>query len=181
MSRLSGSAPGTCFGSPASHGPRPFLQRPPSGATAILRQVCPVFLMPADCVIDRANRVFTARWPRIGRSGRRIVGRQASDTGTTGQIAALTGLRGIGPNDATLLVNEAVHRDFDNRQQQGGPAACPSGPEGLVLDPLPTGQHPDPRVRGLEPGLKLVGWSRRRGIITIVRKLLIAFPDYPRI
>ncbi len=31
----------------------------------------PVFLMPADNVIDRANRTFTVRWPWIGRSMRR--------------------------------------------------------------------------------------------------------------
>ncbi len=35
--------------------------------TAILCQVRPVFPMPADCVIDRTNRAFTAHWPRIGR------------------------------------------------------------------------------------------------------------------
>ncbi len=34
---------------------------------AILRQLRPVFLMPADNVIGCADRAFTARWPRIGR------------------------------------------------------------------------------------------------------------------
>ncbi len=39
----------------------------PATLTAILCQVRPVFPMPADYVIDRTNRAFTAHWPRIGR------------------------------------------------------------------------------------------------------------------
>ena len=45
---------------------------------------------------------------------------QGSDAQAAAKIATLTGLKGIGPNDATLLTHEIFYRDFRNRRELAG-------------------------------------------------------------
>ena len=52
-----------------------------------------------------------------GQSIRIVDAAKGSDEHAAAKIAILTGLKGIGPNDATLLTHEIFYRDFRNRRE----------------------------------------------------------------
>ena len=112
--------------------------------------------------------------------------------------AVLIGLRGIGLNDALLLQNEVLCREFENRRQLAGWAG---------LAPVPWASGPMEREQGIskagparvrsqliqmawrwlrfQPESDLAKWfheycaardgrSRKRGIVALARKLLVA-------
>jgi len=54
---------------------------------------------------------------RTGQTIRTVAGPEGSDAPMAAKIATLTGLKGIGANDATLLTHEIFYRGFRNRRE----------------------------------------------------------------
>ncbi|MDE0281506.1 MAG: IS110 family transposase [Gammaproteobacteria bacterium] len=119
-----------------------------------------------------------------------------SDRKLARQIHALTRLRGIGLNDAVLLCHEVFWREFENRRQIASWAGLAPVPwaSGEVDHCQGIGKTGPGRVRKhliqmawrwvrYQPGSALARWferqtkqagSRKRAIVAVARKLLIA-------
>lgn len=134
-------------------------------------------------------------------------GRQGEDT-AAGQkldatmIAILNRLKGIGANDATLLVREAFWRDFRNRRELGGWSGFAPSPwaSGSVSRDQGITKAGPPMLRAhmiqiawrwlfWQPGSDLSKWFQRRTngttgrvrrimVVALARKLLIALWRY---
>ncbi len=76
--------------------------------------------MHLDLVQDQID-VVEAQRDKTVQQGKLVAGASADDSDspdrTMARIALLTDLKGIGPNDATLLVNEVFYRKFENRRE----------------------------------------------------------------
>ena len=85
--------------------------------------------------------VVEAQRDKMVRQGKLVAGACADDCDspdrTMARIALLTDLKGIGSNDATLLVNEVFHRKFENRRELAswvGLAPTPWAPRAIERD-----------------------------------------------
>ncbi|MDE0406325.1 MAG: IS110 family transposase [Alphaproteobacteria bacterium] len=121
-----------------------------------------------------------------------------SEARAAARIAVLTRLRGIGANDATLLVHEVFYRDFDNRREVAGWAGMAPAPwaSGTVQRDQGIGRDGPGWIRAqliqmawrwlrFQPDSTLSLWFERRiagahgrmrrvMIVALARKLLIA-------
>ena len=88
-----------------------------------------------------------------------------SEARAAARIAVLTRLRGIGANDATLLVHEVFYRDFDNRREVAGWAG---------MAPAPWASGPVQRDQGI--GRDGPGWIRAQ-LIRMAWRWLRFQPD----
>lgn len=87
---------------------------PPKARQEIVRiaERLAVVLRQLDEVEAERNAVA-----QTGESIRIADAAKGSDEHAAAKIATLTGLKGIGPNDATLLTHEVFYRDFCNRRE----------------------------------------------------------------
>ena len=116
--------------------------------------------------------------------------------------AALVRLRGIGPNDALVLGNELFYRDFRNRRQLAGMAGLAPVPfaSGSIDHDQGISKSGSPMLRRHlvemawrwlrhQPDSALSAWfrdyvsardgrSRKRGIVALARRLLVALWRY---
>lgn len=140
---------------------------------------------------------------RVIREGKEQLKEPVADRRREGaMIAALNRLRGIGANDASILVREAFWRDFRNRRELGGwsglaPAPWASGSvardQGITKagPPLFRAQMMQITWRWLcwQPGSRLAQWFQQRAAgatgrmrrilaVALARKLLIALWRY---
>ena len=132
----------------------------------------------------------------------RVAASEASEDPRRRPLAGLTKLKGIGPNDAVLLMAEVFHRDFRNRRELAAWAG---------LAPVPWASGGVEREQGIsragnsmvrkhliqmawrwvryQPDSAISLWfrnycsardgrSRKRGIVAVARKLLIALWRY---
>lgn len=121
---------------------------------------------------------------------------------TTAMITVLNRLKGIGMNDATLLVREAFWRDFQNRREIGGWSGLAPSPwaSGSVSRDQGITKAGPPMLRAhmiqmswrwlfWQPGSELAQWFRKRTegatgrmrrimVVALARKLLIALWRY---
>lgn len=117
-------------------------------------------------------------------------------------MGRLTGLKGIGPNDAVLLATEVLCRDFRNRRELAAWAGLAPVPwaSGSVDRTQGISKAGPPRVRKhlVQMAWRWIYWqkeseltkwfyeyckardgrSRRRGIVAVARKLLVALWRY---
>lgn len=144
-------------------------------------------------LIDEQLAIVTAR-----RNEMVAIGQDSEATTVEGMAATLTRLRGIGPNDATLMASEVYNREFRNRRQLGRWAGLTSAPwsSGSVDHDQGITKSGPSRVRKhliqmawrwlrFQPKSRLALWyqektrdghgrNRRRMIVALARKLLIA-------
>ncbi len=90
------------------------LPLPPRARQEILR------LAERLALAERQIAEVEAERDRVARSGARVAiadAPEGSDAQAAGKIATLTRLKGIGENDATVLVHEIFYRGFRNRRE----------------------------------------------------------------
>ncbi len=123
-----------------------------------------------DLVQEQIEAVEAERDAMI-RLGRQVAGADASDFDSAdraaARIALLTELKGIGPNDATLLVNEVIYRNFRNRRELASWV-------GLVPTPWASGAVE--RDHGI--GRDGPGWVRAM-LVQMAWRWLLHQPDSP--
>lgn len=134
-----------------------------------------------------------------------VVPAQAGEAAVPGAAALLVRLKGIGANDALLLQNEVFYRDFRNRRELGswaGLAPVPWASGGVENDQgISKAGHPMVRRHLVQmawrwlryqPDSTITTWfnqycarrrdktMRKRAIIAVARKLLVALWRYAR-
>ena len=158
-----------------------------------------------DLVQDQIDVVESVR-DRTVRRGSLVAGAVLgdcdSDDRTSARIALLAGLKGIGPNDATLLVNEVFYRNFENRRELASWTGLAPTPwaSGAVERDQGIGKDGPGWIRAMlvqmawrwlrhQPGSALSKWFndrcgeakgriRRVMIVALARKLVIALWRY---
>ena len=132
----------------------------------------------------------------------RVAASEASEDPRRRSLAGLTKLKGIGPNDAILLTAEVFHRDFRNRRELAAWAGLAPVPwaSGGVEREQGISKAGNAMVRKhliqmawrwirFQPDSAIALWfrnhcssrdgrSRRRGIVAVARRLLIALWRY---
>lgn len=168
---------------------------PPRARQEILR------LAERLALVERQIAEVEAERDAVVRRGAALSAAAASGTDTAQaalRIAALTRLKGIGPNDATLLTHEVFYRNFRNRREVAGWAGIAPAPwaSGDVQRDQGIGRDGPGWVRAQliqmawrwlrhQPDSALSRWFERRTagaggrarrvmIVALARKLLIA-------
>jgi len=152
-------------------------------------------------VMEQTSQVEAER-DAVVEEGRQRKGAAAEQKRDTTMIAVLNRLRGIGTNDATLLVREAFWRDFRNRRELGGWSGLAPSPwaSGSVSRDQGITKAGPPMLRAhmiqitwrwlcWQPDSDLSKWfqkrtegatgrMRRTMVVALARKLLIALWRY---
>ena len=158
-----------------------------------------------DLVQDQIDVVESVRDGTVRRGSLvagAVLGDCDSDDRTSARIALLAGLKGIGPNDATLLVNEVFYRNFENRRELASWTGLAPTPwaSGAVERDQGIGKDGPGWIRAMlvqmarrwlrhQPGSALSKWFndrcgeakgriRRVMIVALARKLVIALWRY---
>ena len=152
-------------------------------------------------VMEQIVRVEDER-DKVLEEGRRQEGASAGTDRDATMIATLNRLKGIGANDASILVREAFWRDFRNRRELGGWSGLAPSPwaSGSVSRDQEITKAGPPMLRAQmiqitwrwlfwQPDSDLAQWFRKRTegvtgrmrrimVVALARKLLVALWRY---
>ena len=189
----------TAYGAPLPPGLRDEIEATHERLVTVMVQLGEVEEKKAALIADAA--VVPDRDPSHERGNQ--AGSATCVPAVSGAAALLVGLKGIGANDALLLQNEVLYRDFRNRRELGswaGLAPVPWASGGVENDQgISKAGHPVVRKHlvqmawrwlRFQPDSAITTWfhqycarrrdklMRKRAIIAVARKLLVALWRY---